>query len=49
MGDRFEKSVRGAAVAGWCIRRAGPATKVEIDSLLAVAPRYGIEIRSPQH
>jgi quercetin dioxygenase-like cupin family protein len=28
---------------------ASPPTKEEIEKLLAVAPRYGIEIRLPQH
>jgi quercetin dioxygenase-like cupin family protein len=30
-------------------QQAPPPSKAEIDKLLAVAPRYGIEIRLPQH
>jgi hypothetical protein len=28
---------------------SSPPTKEEIEKLLAVAPRYGIEIRMPEH
>lgn len=30
-------------------RRAPPLTQAEIENLLAVAPRYGIEVRLPAH